>query len=313
MKIEHLIQFGIINVDKLAGPTSHQVAEYTRRILNVKRSGHSGTLDPAVTGCLPVALGNATRIIELLMGREKEDVCVMELHKDVDEKKLRETLGSFVGTIKQLPPVKSAVKRVERERDIYELEILEIRERDVFFRVLCEAGTYIRKLVHDIGEKLGVGAHMKELRRTRAGIFRECEDDGDENLDGGAVTLNDLRDAYEYWKEGKHSGDKSKEQNGEQLLRKYIRPVEFVVKDLPKIHVNDSGKKFVSNGQNLLEKGIVRVESGDNGGKRKDNVAVMYEGKLIALGRLVKDLDTISARGTDLAVNIFKVFNRPDM
>ncbi len=322
MKIEHLIQFGVINIDKLAGPTSHQVAEYTRRILGVKRSGHSGTLDPGVTGCLPVALGHATRIIELLMGREKEYICVMELHQDVGEQKLRETINSFLGKIIQLPPVKSAVKRVEREREIYEIEILEIKDREVLFRVLCEAGTYIRKLVHDIGEKLETGAHMKELRRTRAGIFKEGGDGAEaEDRLGEAVTLNDLRDAYEYWKQGKEEGDKIKEQEGEKLLRKYIHPVEFVVKDFPKVYVNDLGRKFVSNGQNLLETSITRIDVGSIGSKRKDTVAVMYDSKLIALGILVKDANKINCLGkkasekserNDLAVKIYKVFTRPD-
>jgi tRNA pseudouridine(55) synthase len=146
MQIQELIKFGIVNIDKPAGPTSHQVAEYVKKILKIKKSGHSGTLDPGVTGCLPVALGNATRIMEVLLKHGKEYVCVMELHKDVDEKDIKKALLSFKGKIKQIPPVKSAVKREERVREIYDLEILEIKKRLVLFRVSCEAGTYIRRL-----------------------------------------------------------------------------------------------------------------------------------------------------------------------
>ena len=163
---EELIKYGIVNIDKVKGPTSHEISAYVQKILNIKKSGHSGTLDPAVTGILPVALENATRIVQALLKAGKEYIGIMHIHKEIDEKEIRKVCNEFIGKIKQKPPLKSAVKRVERYREVYYLEILEIDGKDVLFRIGCEAGMYIRKLVYQIGQKLGTGAHMAELRRT---------------------------------------------------------------------------------------------------------------------------------------------------
>ena len=145
-KTEEIINYGVVNIDKPKGPTSHQVSDYVQKILSISKSGHSGTLDPAVTGVLPIALGNATRVVEALLKAGKEYVAVMHIHREAEEAKLRKTCDSFIGKIQQLPPIKSAVKRQLRTRSIYYLEILEIDNRDVLFRVGTEAGTYIRKL-----------------------------------------------------------------------------------------------------------------------------------------------------------------------
>ncbi len=302
MRIEQLIQFGIVNIHKLAGPTSHEVAEYVRKILHAEKTGHSGTLDPGVTGCLPVALGNASRILELMLKYGKEYVCVMELHADHDEKEIRKILMSFLGEIEQLPPVKSSVKRALRKRTIYELEILEIRKRKVLFRVSCQAGTYIRKLVHDVGLKMGSGAHMAELRRTKAGMFDESS----------LVTLNDLRDAYELWREGRETHNKKEEEKGEKLLRSYIQEIEVTTTDLPKSVVNDTGRKKVMHGPALRGTDILNYEKG----KKDDTVAVMDmidgEQKLIALGIYVRDSRYLKIKKEHIAITIFKVFTRPE-
>ena len=298
MRIEHLIQFGIINIDKPAGPTSHQVTEYVRKILHVDKSGHSGTLDPGVTGCLPIALGNASRILELMLKYGKEYVCVAELHTDHNEAEIKKVLMSFLGEIEQLPPVKSSVKRELRKRTIYELEILEIRKRKVLFRVSCQAGTYIRKLVHDFGEKIGGGANMAELRRTRAGMFDESS----------LVTLNDLRDAYELWKEGKDQHNPAAEKKGEELLRSYIQELEVTIKDLPKIEINSEGKQKVLHGQALRGNDITRYDKGNKDAR----VAVMDNNRLIALGIYVRESKFIQVKEERIAASIFKVFNRPD-
>jgi len=143
---EELINYGIVNIDKPKGPTSHQVSAYVQQILKIGKSGHSGTLDPKVTGVLAIALGRATRVSQYLLKAGKEYVAIMHLHKEVKEDKIKKVCKEFVGKIKQLPPIKSAIKRQVRERKIYYLEILEIKEKDVLFRVGCQAGTYIRKL-----------------------------------------------------------------------------------------------------------------------------------------------------------------------
>src|SRR3989338_2052607 len=158
-KTEEIIDFGIVNIDKPKGPTSHQVSDFVQKILHIGKSGHSGTLDPAVTGVLPIALGRGTRVVQTLLTAGKEYVAIMHMHKGFDERALRDLIQKkFIGKIEQLPPIKSSVKRQLRTRKIYYFEILEIDEQDVLFKVGSEAGTYIRKLIHDIGHKFGTGA-----------------------------------------------------------------------------------------------------------------------------------------------------------
>ncbi len=144
--IDELFQYGIINLDKPANPTSHEVVSYVKKILNITKAGHSGTLDPAVTGVLPIALNKATRMLDTLLLAGKEYVTNMLLHDDVDEGELRSTILSYIGVIYQRPPMRASVKRVLRKRTIYNIDILEIEGRQVLFKVECQAGTYIRKL-----------------------------------------------------------------------------------------------------------------------------------------------------------------------
>lgn len=169
-----------------------------------------------------------------------------------------------MGKIYQRPPLKSSVKRVVRIRTIYYIDILEIENRDVLMRVGCQAGTYIRKLCHDIGIILGTGAHMQELRRTRSGPFRE-----DETL----ITLQDLRDAYEIWIEEKDETD----------LRRTIQPVEKAVEHLPKIIIRDSAVDAICHGADLAAPGVLRLETGI---RRGSLIAIMTQkGELVALAK----------------------------
>lgn len=286
---EELIQYGIVNLDKPKGPTSHQVSDYVQKILHITKAGHSGTLDPQVTGVQPVALGKATRITQFLLTAPKEYVGIMHLHKEVEEKALRETILQFTGKIKQLPPIKSAVKRQLREREIYEFEILELKERDVLFRVKCQAGTYVRKLCFDIGKVLGIGAHMAELRRTQAGPFTEQD-----NL----VTLNDLQDAYHFYKE---------EQNA-KFLQYCIQPMETALKYIPKCWIFDTTIKSVTHGRDVAIPGISRLESFRKG----DIVAVMtLKEELVAIGEALMSGVEINTKEKGLAVKVEKVFMKP--
>ena len=168
---ENILKKSVVFVDKPKGMTSFDVVEKVREILSVRKAGHTGTLDPNVTGLMMIALEEARKAVPVLMGLDKEYIGKMWLHKDVEMNDLKQAFKKFTGVIKQLPPVKSRVARVERERKIYEFEILGKNRREVEFRVFCEAGTYIRKLVHDLGVYLGVGAHMTWLRRTKIGPF----------------------------------------------------------------------------------------------------------------------------------------------
>ncbi len=283
--VETLISYGIVNIDKVKGPSSHQVSDYVQKILGIKKSGHSGTLDPAVTGVQPVALGRATKVTQYLLTAPKEYICVMHVHKDLEPEKIIEALNTFKGKIQQLPPVKSAVKRQLRTREIYELEVIEIDKRDVLFRVRCEAGTYIRALCNDVGKKIG-GAHMACLRRTAAGAF--CEND---NL----ITLDDLRDALWYYRE----------KGEDKFIRYCIQPVENALKYTKKAWVFDSALLSLSHGRDLGAPGISKLENFRKG----DTVAIMnLLGEVVAIGVAQMSAVQISTERKGLAVKTSKVF-----
>jgi H/ACA ribonucleoprotein complex subunit 4 len=238
--VRELLNNGFINLDKPAGPSSHQVVAWVKEALEIEKAGHGGTLDPAVTGVLPVALGDAARALQVLLVAGKEYVALMKLHKQVDEKKIREACAGFVGKISQMPPLRSAVKRVRRTREVYYLEVLEIQGTEVLFRVGCEAGTYIRTLCVDIGKKLGCGAQLIELRRTRVGNITE----------ESGVNLQDVKDAYLFWKE---DGDDAE-------LRKTILCMERLLEVVPKIIVRDSAIDALCHGANLAIPGVVEID-----------------------------------------------------
>jgi len=287
--IEVHIHHGVINLDKPSGPTSHEVDSWVKRILGAEKTGHGGTLDPKVTGVLPVGIDHATRVIQMLLGADKEYICLMRLHEDIPEKKIRDILQEFQGKIFQTPPLKSAVKRELRVRKIYYVDILEIDGQDVLFKIGCEGGTYIRKYCHDVGEALGTGAHMAELRRTRSGPFNE------DNL----ITLHDLTDAYHVWKE---EGDES-------LLRNCILPMETAVEHLPKVVIRNSAVDAVCHGADLAACGIVSLEGKI---KREDVVAVMtLKGELVAAGESLKTAEEILKANKGIMIDINKVFMEP--
>ncbi|KFM14770.1 putative tRNA pseudouridine synthase B protein [Marine Group I thaumarchaeote SCGC AAA799-O18] len=192
--VEQLLKYGLILLDKPPGPTSHQVVAWTKRILEISKAGHSGTLDPQVTGVLPLGLGEGTKALGVLLLGPKEYLALGRLHSLPSNEQLTDILRQFSGDIYQKPPQRSAVSRQTRIRRIFELELLEQKERLILIRVLCEAGTYIRKLIYDFGEVLGYGGTMIELRRTRVSQFHE---------DYPLVTLHQIANAFTDWKEKK--------------------------------------------------------------------------------------------------------------
>lgn len=281
-----LINYGIVNIDKPKGPTSHQVNAYLQTILGIEKAGHSGTLDPGVTGVQPLALGKATRITEFFLTAPKEYIALMHLHQDFEEEKIRETFQKLIGKISQLPPVKSAVKRQLRTREIYETEILEIKGRDVLFRIRCQAGTYIRKFCHDFGLALDTGAHMVELRRIMAGPMTEKD-----NL----VTLNDLSDAYHFYKEEHH----------DKFLRYCIQPIEKALKFMPKCWVLDNSIQSLTHGRDLAIPGISKLENFPKGSL----VAILtLKGELVAVGEALMSAVEINTQQNGLALKLKKVF-----
>jgi len=283
---EQLLNYGIINVDKPRGPTSHQVSDYVQKIIGINKAGHSGTLDPHVTGVQPIALDHASRVTQFLLTAPKEYVGIMHLHREVEESVLCETVLKFIGKIQQLPPVKSAVKRQLRTREIYEFEIMEIKEKDVLFRVKCQAGTYIRKLCTDIGKELGFGAHMAELRRTQAGPFTEKDH---------LVTLNDLQDAVYYYRE---------EHNSKFLLY-CLQPIENALKYLPTCWILDNAIPSLTNGRDLAIPGISQLENFRKG----EIVAILtLKNELVAIGSALLSAVEINTQQKGLAIKVNKVF-----
>ncbi len=286
--LKQLLDYGVVNIDKPKGPTTHQAADYVKKILQLDKAGHSGSLDPAVTGVVIVALGKSTKVVHYLLHAGKQYVCIMHIHQAVDEKKIREVMNAFVGKIMQMPPVKSAVKRQWREKSVYEIEVLEIDKQDVLFRVDCEAGTYIRKLVHDIGQKLGCGAHMAELRRTKVGTFDEST----------KTTLQELQDAFVFWKDG-----------DESHLKKILMPMEKSVEHLPKIWIFDTTVDSICHGATLNVPGISKIDSPANVG---EPVAIMtLKNELVAVGSLQMSPENVMANQKGLVVKIERVFMDP--
>lgn len=285
--ISELLKYGIINVDKPEGPTSHQVSAYVQKILGVKKGGHSGTLDPKVTGSLPTAFNRATRIVQALLPAGKEYICLMHLHKDIDDKTLDEVMKKFTGRITQTPPIKSAVVRKARKRNIYYMQKLDRIGQDVLFRAGTQAGTYIRKLVHDMGQMLDCGAHMSQLRRTRTGPFDEST----------IFTLQDIIDAKFYMENG-----------DETFIRKVVQPMESAAVHLPKVYVLDTTVNTLCHGADLKNPGISQLESGILEG---DMVAIVtLKGELVALGEAnIKSEHMMKESG--IAVRISKVFMEP--
>jgi H/ACA ribonucleoprotein complex subunit 4 len=266
------IRYGVINLDKPAGPTSHEVAAWTKKIMHLQRIGHGGTLDPKVTGVLPVTLEDSTKIVQALLHSGKEYVCVMKLHGDAEEARVKNVLVEFQDQIYQRPPLRASVKRQLRTRRIYYIDFLEKDGRNVLFRVGCEGGTYIRKLCYDIGEILGVGAHMQELRRTRAGPFTENKD---------LVRLHDVAYWFGEWEEKKDPA----------ILHKFIQPMETALALLPKITVRDSAVDALCHGANLTAPGILAAETGIT--KEALTAVLTLKGEAVALAQALLSTEEI--------------------
>lgn len=225
-----------------------------------------------MTGILPIALEEATKVVQALLFAGKEYLCVMKLHSMVPESGVKAVLEEFCGVIYQRPPLRASVKRRVRTRRIYYLRFLEQDERNVLFRVGCEAGTYIRKLCFDIGEVLGVGAHMQELRRTRAGPFTE---------ENSLVTLHGLAYLQSCWQQTKD----------EALLRKFIQPMERALEPLPKIYIRDSAVDAICHGAYLAAPGVVSLETDI---RSNGTVAILTQkGEAVALAKALESTEQI--------------------
>ncbi|PSP89540.1 RNA-guided pseudouridylation complex pseudouridine synthase subunit Cbf5 [Halobacteriales archaeon QS_4_69_34] len=272
------LAFGVVNLDKPPGPSAHQVAGWVRDLAGVDRVAHAGTLDPTVTGCLPILLGAATRLAPASLEGHKEYVAVLELHAPVPAD-LGAVLDAFEGPIHQKPPRKSAVARELRVREIHALDAIEAESRRALLRIRCESGTYVRKLCHDLGLALGTGAHMGDLRRTGTEPF----DDTD------LVTCHDLADALAF----AAAGDPGP-------LAAAVGPAERALAHLPRVTIAGSAAREVAHGAPVYAPGVLGVEgvaapmedvAAGTGGAADEPLVACYtpDGAVVCLGRLVGD------------------------
>ncbi len=235
-------------------------------------------------------MDKATRVVQVLLNAGKEYVCLMHLHKDVSEEKIRKTVKKFTGVIEQLPPLRSAIKRQLREREVYYFEILEIDGRDVLFRIGCEAGTYIRKICSDFGKELKTGAHMQQLVRTKAGCFKDKD----------MINLQKLQDAYTLYEQGK-----------EKEIRKCVLPFERAVDHLGKIYIVDGAIGSITHGAPLYAVGISKFESEIC---KNDLVAVFsLKGELVCVGKAEMSSKEIGKKEKGTVVSETKVFMGRDV
>ena len=260
---------GVINIYKIKGFTSHDVVAKLRGIMKQKKIGHTGTLDPDATGVLPVCLGSATKLCDMLTDKEKEYVAKVRLgvitdtqdmtgavlcqkEVDVDENQVTEALQTFVGTYEQVPPMYSALKvngkklyelaragkEVERKArpvTIHYIEVMDMQLPELTIRGGCSKGTYIRTLCHDLGERLGCGAAMAALERTKSGQF---------TLDT-ALTLAELEEKL------KEAGD-----NRDAVMEEYVIPVDKMFSKLQELRLLPEWERLVQNGNSFEEKNL---------------------------------------------------------
>jgi len=274
-------------LNKPPGPTSHQAVDYAKRILDVDKAGHGGTLDPNVTGVLPIATGQSTKITHALLGSTKEYICHAYFHDTITDDKLDELIDDYTGEITQTPPVKSSVKRQPRQRTIQAIDVLDQDNQHILLRINCDGGTYIRKLIDDMGRDHGSGAHMAELHRTRAGPFHIDQ----------SLNLHELQDYVDFYDEDKH-----------RVLEDYLLSLEAGVSHLPHVHVYESCVKPLSHGSYLKAPGVKHI---DGSFDEDDMVAVLHDDELILIGDAAMNSEELHGADHGVAIETTQVYKLP--
>jgi H/ACA ribonucleoprotein complex subunit 4 len=264
--LKEYLNYGVINLDKPSNPSSHEIVAWVKKLLKVEKTGHSGTLDPKVTGCLIICINRATRLAKSQQSAGKEYVAVLKLYDEIQsEAKLRDAIKLMTGPLFQKPPAVAAVKRQLRVRNIYESKLLEFdaEKKLAVIWVSVEAGTYVRTLCEHLGILLGVGGEMEELRRTRSGKLSE---------DDGLSTMHDVLDAqYKF----EHEGDES-------YLRTVVKPLEVLLEHMPRVLVKDSSVNAICFGAKVLVPGILRYSPNIEVGN--EVVLMTTKGEAVAVG-----------------------------
>jgi H/ACA ribonucleoprotein complex subunit 4 len=289
--IESLLYYGLVLIDKPAGPTSHEVVAWIKRILEIEKAGHSGTLDPGATGLLPIGLGEGTKALSVLLLGPKEYYALGRFHSHISSERLKKIMQEFTNEIYQRPPQRSSVRRVTRVRTVYEFDYLENYDRLVLMRILCQAGTYVRKIIYDIGEVLSSGATMVELRRTMVSNLSEQKD--------GLVRLHDLADAYQRYKESKD----------DEKLRKVILPIEHCLEGIRAITVRDTAVDALCHGAPLAVPGVIAVPND----LRMSELIGVYtlKGEIVGLAQAAMTKEEIEQNARGIAFVMKRLIMRP--
>lgn len=297
----------IVNIIKPTGMTSHDVVSAVRKILNIKKVGHTGTLDPDASGVLPICIGKATKVSELILNKDKSYICELTLgintdtydssgeilekfDVEVDEQKIKNAFDTQSGEIDQFPPIYSALKvngkkmcdlarsgksdeivLKSRKVNIKDINILSINHNKIMFYVKCSKGTYVRSICYDIGKELGCGGHMSFLLRTSSGKF---------NLENG-ITLEQLQ---EY-----------KENN---TLDKYLYDIDYVLSNLNYVQIHQNAYKYYTNGGVIDNKRFIQ----QNFNKEDELVRVYCNGEFLGTGRLSRKGNMIYLKSDKLFI-----------
>lgn len=277
---EALLRNGVIIINKPPGHTSHEITTFVKKIAGSARAGHAGTLDPDVSGVLPVALGRATKLLQYIAGADKVYVGIMKFRQPQPQAAIANLFARFTGTLTQTPPKMSAVRKAPRRRTVHSLRLLEARGNLALFEARVDAGTYIRTLCEDMGKECG-GARMEELRRTAVGGITERQ----------AWRMEDLIDAVWLWKN----------RNDASLLTRMVRPPEEFI-DLPRVLIKESALAAILNGAQLTVPGIERIGDVSKG----DRVAIYCGRRFAGVGVVQMGLDAMAA-GKGIAVRLERV------
>jgi H/ACA ribonucleoprotein complex subunit 4 len=290
--LDILLDYGFIPLDKPPGPTSHEVVAWVKKILGLSKIGHSGTLDPGTTGLLPLGLGEATKALQVLTLGPKEYYALARMHSYISSKKIELVMKEFTGDIYQRPPQRTAVRRATRIRTVYSFDLLEQHERLILIRILCQAGTYVRKIIYDLGEVLSLGATMIELRRTRVDCLSERT--------GSFVRLHDILDAFERYKETED----------ETRLRQLIMPIEYSLQGLRGVMIRDTAVDALCHGAQLAIPGITAVPPN----LRRGELVGVYtlKGEIVGLSEAVMTSEEIGTKTTGFAFTMKRIIMKPN-
>ncbi len=281
---------GLILVDKPKHLTSNEVTVFVKRMSGAGRAGHVGTLDPNVSGVLPVAVGRSTKLIRFISGFDKTYVCAVKFEKEITKKQFCDAARQWEGVITQTPPKQSAVARRPRKRKVHYIHFLDMikSKHVVLFETKVEAGTYIRVLCKDLGRTLGTNAEMIDLRRIRAGVFEEEQ----------CWTLNEVNYAFHELSNGNPS-----------YVEKVLLPPNKFLGFLNEVVIRKSAAKSLLSGAQLMRPGIVDAQEFNAG----DYVRVVLEDKtFVGVGRAVVDWKDVKSKSRGLVIKMMRVHITPD-